>query len=156
MAERWKGVPVPRASRRSHLLAAAILWTAVGAALFLAGTIWMSSAGPGRALPAVGVAILLGWIKARYVLNRAAVRIVQRIEDRGDDRCLGGFLSWKSWLLVMAMMVLGRLLRRSPLPLLFRGLIYAAIGAALVLAGTTIWRRRSTGRGIAKEPTAGR
>ena len=143
MAERWHGIPVPRASRRYHLWAAAMLWTVVGAALFLVGTLWMSTAGAARALLGAGAAVLLGWLKARYVLNRAAARIVQRIEERGDDRCLGGFLSWKSWVLVLAMMALGRLLRRSPLPLLYRGLVYAAIGAGLMLAGITIRRRRT-------------
>jgi hypothetical protein len=141
--ERWHGIPVPRASRQAHLRAAAILWTVVGSALFLVGASWMSTAGTARALPATGAAVFLGWIKSRYVLNRTAARIVGRIEDRGDGRCLGGFLSWKSWLLVVAMMVLGRILRRSSLPLLYRGLIYSAIGAGLVLAGLKI-RRRTT------------
>jgi hypothetical protein len=141
MADRWHGIPVPRASRRTHLRAAAALWTAVGGTLFLVGTIWMSRAGAGRAVPATGAALLVGWIKNRYVLCRSADRIARRIEERGDGRCLGGFLSWKSWLLVLAMMLLGRLLRASHPPLLYLGLIYAAIGTGLVLAGVSIWRR---------------
>jgi hypothetical protein len=134
--------PVPAASRATHLLAAGGMWSLVGLALFTAGTIWILRSGSSWALPILVLAGLLGWVKARYVLRRTAERTVRRIEERGDRRCLGGFLSWKSWLLVLAMMLLGRWLRKSPLPILWRGLIYAAIGAALFLASLRIWAHR--------------
>jgi hypothetical protein len=141
-------MPVPAASRATHLLAAGSMWTLVGLALFTAGTIWIVRSGSTWALPVLVLSVFLGWLKARLVLRRTAERTVRRIEERGDDRCLGGFLSWKSWLLVLCMMLLGRWLRRSSLPILWRGLIYAAIGAALFLASLRIWAHRRR-RGVA-------
>jgi hypothetical protein len=118
------------------------MWTVVGSVLIIVGTRWATRGGVRPALPFLALAAVIGWLKGRYVLSRSAVRIARRIEVRGDDRCLGGFLSWKSWILVASMMILGRLLRMSPLPVLYRGLIYSAIGVALLSGGITLWRWR--------------
>jgi hypothetical protein len=133
-------VPVPAASRRTHLRAAGVLWSAVGIGLLIAGAHWMLASGAHGLWIVFPGAIALGWFKARYVLARPARRTIRRIEERGDDRCIGGFLSWKSWLLALGMVLLGRGLRASPLPLLWRGAIYVAIGAALLLGSIPIWQ----------------
>ncbi len=132
-------IPTPAAPRRTHLFAAALMWSTVGLALMAVGARWTVGSGSSFAAPALFAAAAVGLVKARYVLGRTARRIVKRIDERGDGRCLGGFLSWKSWLLVGAMVGLGRLLRMSPLPLLLRGAIYFAIGAALLAASRGIW-----------------
>ena len=130
----------PVASSRIHLLAAALMWTLTGAGLCIVGAVWVLSV-PGRsAIPALAAATLAGWLKARLLLSKTARRTVSRIGERGEGHCLGGFLSWRSWLLVAAMILLGRLLRVSPLQAVWRGAIYFAIGAALLFAGRVIWR----------------
>jgi hypothetical protein len=107
----------------------------------IAGSIWIRTARPPW-IPVIATsAIALGFLKARFVLNRSARRVTDRIESRGDGRCIGGFLSWKTWLLVVAMILLGRLLRLSPLPRPILGLIYAAIGFALLAASRLLWAR---------------
>lgn len=86
-------------------------------------------------------AVVLGLLKARFVLRRAARRTIQHITSRGDGRCLGGFLSWKTWLLVIAMIALGRLLRSElvPIPLAWIGLLYAAVGVAMIAGSIPLW-----------------
>jgi hypothetical protein len=91
-------------------------------------------------------AALAGALKARFVLKRAAERIVRRIQARGDGRCLGGFVSVRSWLLVAGMMGAGYLLRHGLLPHNVVGLIYVAVGTALLLASAVIWRAWYQGR----------
>jgi len=142
---RRAGTPrfTPTASIRTHLFAAGLMWSLAGLGLCTAGTIWMAMARSHWFAPLVALALIVGVFKARFVLDRTAARIVRRIEERGDGRCLGGFLSWKSWCLVAAMMILGRLLRASPLPLLARGGIYLAIGAALLVASRRVWKAYS-------------
>jgi hypothetical protein len=125
---------------RRHLFAAALMWSLAGLGLSTAGAIWMAESHSRWFLAIALAAVAIGVLKARFVLRRTAGRAVLRIKERGDGRCLGGFLSWKSWLLVAAMMVLGRLLRISPLPLLPRGGIYLAIGSALLFASFPVWR----------------
>ena len=85
------------------------------------------------------VAVTVGLLKGRVVLERSAVRIIERIRERGDDRCVGGFLSPKTWLLVLLMMVSGRVLRAALLPTPMVGFLYAAIGVALLWASRRLW-----------------
>lgn len=116
------------------------MWTSVGLALMVAGGHWILDSHSPLAVPIWIAAAAAGLVKARLLLAKSARRIVERIKIRGDGRCLGGFLSWKSWVLVLLMIGLGRLLRASPLPLLARGGIYFAIGAALAAASRPIWQ----------------
>ena len=125
-------------------MAAAMMWSLAGAGILAAGCSWIFRSGSAASVPVLVLALGTGAAKARFVLDRTARRILTRIESRGDGRCLGGFLSWKSWLLVAAMVLLGRLLRASPLPLIVRGGVYAAIGAALLIASRLLWMK---GRG---------
>ena len=62
-----------------------------GVVIGLAWWLWLS---PTRAAPwLIGLALVLGAVKARFILDRVARKIVDRIQERGDGRCLGGFLS---------------------------------------------------------------
>jgi hypothetical protein len=135
-AERWK----PAAGVRAHLFAASILWTLVGLGLTAAGLVWCSgSAFPWSiALAAAGVAA--GLAKGRFIIRGMADRNAARIIARGDGRCLGGFLSAKTWLLVALMMTSGILLRRSSVPRPVLGFIYTAVGTALLVGCVTMWK----------------
>jgi hypothetical protein len=136
----WIHAYKPAASRRTHLLLASLLWSVVGTLLLFFGVWWMfrghSRYAPGLVVVAVG----LGVVKARFVLIRAAGRIINRIRIRGDGRCVGGFLSIRTWLLVVVMASAGRWLRSGPIPHLVVGFVYAAVGTALLLASRPIWR----------------
>ena len=132
-------IPAPSAPRRTHLLAAGILWSAAGAGLAVTGARWILASPSSYAVPVLLATVAAGLLKAHFVLDGAARRIVERIEARGDGRCLGGFLSWRSWAVVIFMMIAGRALRASPLPLLARGGLYAAVGVALLGASRRLW-----------------
>lgn len=138
---RWQEVLKPKASSRVQVMLAGALWTVVGGSLFFFGSRWISPSGysTGQAmLLLLGVA--LGVLKSRFVLDPAAEKIVERIARRGEGRCLGGFLSLRSWGLVLMMIAFGRLLR-SVLALPAAGVIYAAIGTALFLSSRVAWKR---------------
>ncbi len=75
------------------------------------------------------------------MLDRAAERIANRIEARGDGRCLGGFLSPATWVLVAGMMAAGRILRGGLVPRHWVGLVYAAVGLGLLGSSRLAWGR---------------
>jgi hypothetical protein len=87
---------------------------------------------------AVSVAVVLGLIKGRAVMYRAANKSAARIRTRGRS-CFFGFFSWKTWLLVALMMTGGILLRRSPLPHTLLGTLYLAIAVGLVYGDWVFW-----------------
>ena len=130
----------PAASARTHLLLAAVLWTIVGTVLALVGGRWTWSAGVPHRGAWLTLAACAGGLKARFVLWHTTQRIIDRIRTRGDGRCIGGFVSWRTWAFIGLMMSLGYVLRRGLLPHAVVGVIYVAVGVALVVAATRVWR----------------
>jgi len=140
----WLESHKPSASVRAHLLLAAVMWSVVGAALLTVGCRWTWTDSPLRGAGLVVVGLLAGALKSRLVLDRAGRAIAERIEARGHGRCIGGFLSLRSWLLVLAMAGAGRLLRSLPAARTLVGVLYVIVGVALVLSSRLIWRALST------------
>ena len=135
----WAEIHKPAARVPTHLMMAWMMWFVVGSTLVGFGATWLWEAAPIRAPWIAAAAIALGVVKSRFVLDKAARRVIERIETRGDGRCLGGFLSLRTWGLVLLMMVAGRLVRGS----LARGIVgplYIAVGTALCLASRIPWR----------------
>jgi hypothetical protein len=136
----WLETYKPAASLRTHLLLAALLWSVVGALLLVFGARWAWQAGGTWAPVLLILAMAAGLAKYHLVLYRAAERAIERICARGDGRCIGGFLSVRTWLFVLVMASVGRLLRVGALPRLVAGLIYVAVGTALLVGCRRFWR----------------
>jgi hypothetical protein len=148
MSERWIEAHKPAADRWVHHLLAALMWSVVGSALLAVGSHWagLTFAAFGTAhavllpLVLIGCGVAAGVAKAHWVLRPSAERIIQRIDERGDGRCAGGFLSWRSWGFVLVMILAGRLLRGSHIPRAALGVVYVAVGTALLLAAHQPWQ----------------
>ena len=85
----------------------------------------------------------MGVAKGHWVLARSARSNLRRILARGEGRCLFGFLSLRSWALVLFMMLLGWTLRHNPTTSPAVGSIYLAVGVALLVGSLELWRARS-------------
>ena len=129
----------PAAPARAHLLVAALAWTVVGGTLLYVGVRWATTGQHAYVAVLLAFAAAVGTIKSYFILDRVASRTVRRIRLRGDGRCIGGFLSPRSWFLLGAMMAFGRLLRASPIPHAAVGLVYIAVGTALLVSARSLW-----------------
>ncbi|MCK4659855.1 MAG: hypothetical protein KAV82_10080 [Phycisphaerae bacterium] len=138
--DRWIERFKPAAPQNVHVLLAALMWTVVGGSLFYSGARWVMRAETGYVYLQLAVAIILGVLKARFVLDRAAGRIIERIRVRGDGRCLGGFVSLKTWTLIALMAMMGWLFRGGLFSEHIVGLLYTAIGTALAIGARNFWR----------------
>ncbi|MBW2466680.1 MAG: hypothetical protein JRF02_05210 [Deltaproteobacteria bacterium] len=126
----------PGVSLRIHLLLGALIWTIVGFFLlsnglvltYAAGHIWHGFSG-----------LVLGTAKSFFILDRVARKNIIRIKEFEDKVCFGSVYSWKTWLLVAAMITLGRLLRTTVLSGEVVGLIYTAVGWALMISSRLMW-----------------
>jgi hypothetical protein len=126
----------PGVSVRTHLLLAALIWMVVGFFLLTNGFVlvsleshlWYGLTG-----------LLLGTAKALLILDRLARKNMKRIKEFEDKVCFGSVYSLKTWFLVAAMIVLGRFLRTTVLPGEVVGLIYTAVGWALMLSSRLMW-----------------
>lgn len=146
----WWDRFTPRASVRVQMFAAAIMWL-VGLCFLLGNGINFIVRLIGMSHPAIWsialiviAAIVLGDIKARFILIRYADKAIARIQHRGRA-CLFGFFGWSSWGFIVAMMGTGILLRKlTPLSnywwgLIFLAILYIAVGTALLIADRIFW-----------------
>ena len=146
----WYDKFTPRASVRVQMFSAAIMWM-VGLGFLLGFGISFIVKLIGMAHPAIWtlaviviVAIVIGSLKARYILIRYADKAVARIQTRGHA-CYFGFFGWASWGFIAVMMGTGIVLRQlTPLPkspggLIFLAILYIAVGTGLAIADRIFW-----------------
>jgi hypothetical protein len=145
----------PAAPVRVHLMVAALMWTAAGVMLVTRALIWLVRIDAGLAIGLGAVALVIGGAKGWFVLRKSAKRISNRIHSRGDGRCIGGFISWKTWLLVAVMMGSGIALRHSTMSRTILGVVYLAIGTALLSASCHFWGRLFSSNGGPETPGTG-
>ena len=126
----------PGVSIRTHLLLAALIWTVVGFFLLTNGFV-LISLGSHLWLGLIG--LLLGTAKTFFVLDRLARKNIKRIKEFEDKVCFGSVYSLKTWFMVAGMIILGRFLRTTVLPGEVIGLIYTAVGWALMLSSRLMW-----------------
>lgn len=134
----WLSRFKPGVSPRTHLFCAAALWTVIGLFLLYRGIIHLNR---DNFLLLTVLGIILGSLKSYLVLNKAAVRGVERIRRFGDNTCIGAVYSWRTWLLVLAMMLLGVIIRMSPVPPWFVAVVCIAIGWALLFSSRFGWQQ---------------
>ena len=142
MTSRPSNVLTPRAGVRVQVFSAAMMWL-IGASILIVRGVGYLQASYWHAW-GLAIALALGVLKAHLVLDRVATKAVARIRARGRA-CYFGFFSWRSWLLVIAMMGGGMTLRRlltNPGPIGFgiMGALYLGIGTALFIADRLFWK----------------
>jgi len=106
--------------------------------LICVGTYWVVSTNIYN-IGLLVISLCLGFGKSILILDRVAKRIVERIELRGEGRCLASFYSLGGWAIVILMMVMGRILRGAGISYSLLGLIYAAVGTGLLVSSRSIW-----------------
>ena len=129
----------PGASINVHLLTAAMIWSIVGFFLMTNGFLLISLAA--REWLAV-LAAGLGTVKSFFLLDRVARKNISRILRFADGTCIGSVYSYKSWALVLVMIVLGRFLRSAVLPGEYVGALYFAVGWGLFFSSRLMWQAR--------------
>ena len=144
----WWDRLTPRAGVRVQLFAAALVWFVGVCFLLVRGVLFVEVPGPGAhfsywIVPIVLVAIVIGIIKARFILIRYADKAVARIQKRGRA-CFFGFFAPASWLFVLVMMGGGIALRHSALVDVAWGRVllstlYIAEGTGLAIADRIFW-----------------
>ncbi len=132
----------PKARVLTHLLVAALVWSLVGLMLIVRGSIYAVRPYGWIGLLYCLPALILGLAKAKWILDKTAHKIINRIESRGDHKCIGGFISIKNYFLIMAMVFLGITLRTSGwFPPWVVSTVYVAIGAGLMFSSRLMWER---------------
>ena len=134
--EKWK----PGVSKNILLLIAGAIWIMVGIMLNGLAYSWLRTERWGYAL----LVLCIGFVCSLVIHHFGFLRIVDKNLDRilpmEGRRCIFSFMPWKSYILIILMIIIGVLLRHSPIPKLYLSILYTGIGTALILSSVRYLR----------------
>ncbi len=131
----------PAVSKYWLMVLAGLMWTVVGIVLCRLAYIWLKTVPWSRALPLGSFGLVLALAAYRYPFSKIALKNIDRLCLMADKCCIFAFQAWRSYLVVIFMMLLGITLRYSPFPRHFLAVVYAAVGGALFLSSFHFYRR---------------
>ena len=118
----------------SLLFLAGIVWACVGIMLLFLAFSWLATASNIDIYLYSGVGILLALLVHHFGFLKIVDKNLKRILQMNRKRCLFSFIPWKSYLIIVAMVTMGALLRHSMIPKKDLAILYIGIGLALILS----------------------
>jgi hypothetical protein len=126
----------PAVARHWLLLFAGLLWSVVGATLCITACFWLSHHDwPQSGMWAMS-GVSLGACVYRLIFSSIARKNIRRIAEQPERVCLFAFQTWRSYLLIVFMAILGFVLRQSHLSRPILAAIYLTVGTGLLLSST--------------------
>ena len=120
---------------------AGITWSIVGIILCRLAYIWLATANRSLGLPLGSLGVISALAAYHYSFSKIALKNIFRLCLLSDKCCIFAFQAWKSYLIIIFMIILGIALRNLPIPKHFLAVIYATIGGALFLSSFHFYRR---------------
>ena len=124
----------PRVSRHWLFLLAGVMWTGVGVMLLVRAGIWLAAMSLQWQTGLALASALIAFLFYRFMFTNTVARNIRRVCGLPDPVCVFAFNSPKGYVLIVFMITLGVLLRRSGLDPRLLALVYASMGGALLLA----------------------
>jgi hypothetical protein len=131
----------PAVSKYWLIALAGLTWSAVGILLCRLAYIWLTDVPWRWALPLGSLGIISALAAYHYGFSGIALKNIARLCLLPDKCCIFAFQAWKSYLIIIFMIILGITLRHSPLPKHYLAIIYMTIGGALFLSSFHFYRR---------------
>lgn len=130
----------PAAAKYILLLLSGLLWAFAGSMLLLFAITWLTDENTSYPFVFASSGLVLGLLIHFFGFSRVVSKNLKRIAEMPEKPCIFGFMSWKSYFLIIFMMSLGISLRLSPIPKPYLAIIYTGIGSALILSGSRYFR----------------
>lgn len=124
----------PAVAREALLLVAGLVWSGMGIMLCVWAYVWFATEPVSSALLPAAAGLLLALAAWRFMFAPVARSNTERIERAPLRACLFSFQAWRGYLMTVAMIALGVLLRHSAIPKTWLAPGYTAIGGGLLLA----------------------
>lgn len=124
----------PAVSNIFLLFLAGIVWECVGIGLLVLAFSWLSTASQLGIYLYAGAGILLALLVHHFGFLKIVDKNLERILQMSGKRCLFAFIPWKSYLIIVIMVLMGVLLRHSMIPKKDLSILYIGIGLALILS----------------------
>lgn len=130
----------PAVPNRLLMLLAGLIWTSVGAFLFIRAIGWIDVQHETQSSLFVASGVVAGLVWNRVMFSKVAARNVSRIARLPEHACVFAFTAWRGYALIVLMIVLGIFLRNSSIPKQYLAGLYAAMGGALFFSSFVFYR----------------
>ncbi|MBI5100196.1 MAG: hypothetical protein HZB30_13300 [Nitrospirae bacterium] len=124
----------PAVDKRFLILFSGILWSVVGIMLCRLAVYWLSQASRQNAIWPGLAGFILAFLIYRFGFLKLVSKNTDRILSKEGKVCIFAFQTWKSYLIVVVMILLGIILRHSPIPKPYLAIIYIGFGGAMILS----------------------
>ncbi len=130
----------PAVSKRVLLFLAGFVWFCVGAMLLGLAFFWLRELSIKNSFMFFGLGVVAGLLVHCFGFHRIADKNIERILRMDGKKCIFAFISWKSYIVIILMVAIGRLLRCSTVSRQYLAVLYVVMGLALILSATRYLR----------------
>jgi len=134
--------------RRWLFAIAGVIWMGVGILLLTYAVTWLAPVSLPLEIELSVAGLAVAAVFLRFVFHGIVSKNIARIEGGPARASAFSFQGWKSYLITVFMIVLGIMLKRSPIPKPDLAVMYLGVGLALMLASGfyhrhlfSAWRR---------------
>ena len=138
--KRFRDKYKPAVDKRALLLLAGAMWVGVGTLLLRYSWSWLTAYRGGGTIQFALTGITAALLIHHFGFLKIADKNVSRIVPMEGKKCMFSFITWKSYLIVAVMVVMGVTLRHSPIPKHYLSIFYTGIGLALILSSIRYFR----------------
>ena len=124
----------PAVPKNTLLLLAGLIWFCAGTMLLVLAYSWLSDVERPVGFIYFGVGLTAALLIHGFGFRKIAARNIKRILAKSGWQCLFSCFAWKSYLLIIVMITMGKLFRNSAIPKPYLAILYTAIGLAMVLS----------------------
>jgi hypothetical protein len=134
----------PAVSKTWLIVLAGLMWSVVGLMLCRLAYHWLVIIRWRWVAPLELLSIILALAAHKFCFSRIAQKNIVRLSLITEKTCVFAFQRWRSYFLIVLMIILGIALRNLPIPRLYLAILYTTIGGALFLASLQyygcLWR----------------
>ena len=130
----------PAASKSWLIAIAGFMWTGVGVMLCGLAYHWFVAINTGVAAILGSLGAVMAFAAYHFGFTKIAQRNIQRLRLLTEKTCVFAFQTWKGYLIIGFMIILGAILRSSPIPKPYLAIIYTTIGGAIFLSSFHYYR----------------
>ena len=124
----------PAVSRSWLIAIAGLMWTWVGVMLCGLAYHWFVAINTGVAVILGSLGAVMALAAYRFGFSKIVQRNIKRLCLLTERTCVFAFQTWKGYLIIGFMIILGAILRSSPIPKPYLAIIYTTIGGAIFLS----------------------
>ena len=130
----------PAVTKHLLVLLAGFMWICTGMMLISFAATWLVAFGKKTAFVYASMGLILSLFIHHFGFLRIVDKNLGRLSAMEGKKCVFAFISWKSYIIVAIMIIMGITLRHSAIPKQYLSVLYLGIGTALFLSSIRYFR----------------